>query len=316
MTFDPRLRSPKEQPLFIVGVIVSSLSWLALLISIVGALYGVLILAGVMIAHAVFLASVRGNAVRLSEKQMPALYERCKAAALRLGLGELPEFYVMQSGGVLNAFATKLFSRKFVILYSSLVDGCEDPRQLDFVIGHELGHVAAGHLAWNAFLAPFMMIPWLGAAYSRAREYTADRCGMEAVGGDVEASMRGLAVLAAGGKQAGQVDLGAFIEQAHEAGGFWMSVYELVASHPFLCKRVQALHEVAHPGTTRPASRHPLAWPLVPVLGFSAGGTSSMALLMVVYLGVIAAIAVPNFIKAQQQARRGATATAPATSER
>src|SRR6202048_3338587 len=81
------------------------------------------------------------------------------------------------SHGILNAFATKLLSRKFVIINSALADACTDPRQLDFVVGHELGHLAAGHLAWNALLLPFHLVPWLGTAYSRARGYTRDRAG-------------------------------------------------------------------------------------------------------------------------------------------
>lgn len=40
---------------------------------------------------------------------------------------------------MLNAFATKLLSRKFVILFASLVDECADPQQLNFVIATSWG---------------------------------------------------------------------------------------------------------------------------------------------------------------------------------
>lgn len=49
------------------------------------------------------------------------------------------------------------------------------------MIAHEVGHLAAGHLKWNAFLSPFLFVPLLGTAYSRAREYTSDRCGLAVV---------------------------------------------------------------------------------------------------------------------------------------
>src|SRR5262249_11765527 len=154
----------------------------------------------------VFLAVVRGNGVQVGPEQLPDLHRRLGEAARRLGLERIPELYVFQSHGVLNAFATKLLSRRFVILNSALADACQDSRQLDFVLGHEVGHLAAGHLAWNGFLLPFRFLPWFGAAYSRAREYTGDRCGL-AVVEDLEPAMRGLVVLAAGGKYAAEVNL-------------------------------------------------------------------------------------------------------------
>lgn len=305
MSLDPKLRSPKEKPLFVIGVIFSTICWLALIISLVGLIYGFFILVFLLIAHALFLAHVKGNGLRVSERQLPDLYARCKAAAEKLGMPQVPEIYVLQHGGMLNAFATKLLSRKFVIILSDLVDNCSDPRQLEFVIGHELGHFAAGHLAWNAYLAPFRLVPWLGAAYSRAREYTCDRCGLHAVG-ELEPSLRGLVVLAAGGKLAAQADLDAFAEQRIESGGFWMAVGELVSSHPYLCKRVAALQEVAAPGTVREVGRNPLAYVFAPFFGVATGAGASVAVVMVMWIGIAAAIAIPNFIKYQERSRLNA----------
>jgi Peptidase family M48 len=254
----------------------------------------VLVLGFVLVAHAVFLAAVRGNGVRVGPDQLPELHRRLVAGSGRLGLQRVPELYLLQSGGLLNAFATKLLSRRFIILYSSLADACSDPRQLDFVLGHELGHLAAGHLAWNGFLLPFRLVPWLGAAYSRAREYTGDRCGL-AVVEELEPALRGLVVLAAGGKYAGEVNLQAFAAQRNESGRFWMATTELMSSHPFLCKRVAALQEVVHPGTVKPVPRTALAYPLAPLLGMTAPGSSGVVLLVLVYLGVVFALAAKNF---------------------
>lgn len=305
MALDPRLRAPREQPLFAVGVVFSAIVWLAVVVSVVGLLYGVLIWAGVAIAHALFLAHVRGNGVRLSERQHPELYARIRSASARLGLPRTPEVFLLQGGGLLNAFATRLFSRRFVILLSDLVDQCADPRQLDFVVGHELAHHAAGHLAWNAFLGPFRLVPLLGPAYSRACEYTCDRAGA-AVAGDTEQAMRGLVVLAAGGRLAAATDLDAFMAQAEEAGTFWMAVYELSASHPFLCKRVLALKEWVAPGTAPAPRRNVLAWPLAPFLGVASGSSASTALVVVAFAGIWAAVAIPNLVKYQEQARQAA----------
>ena len=307
MALDPRLRSPKEAPLFVLGVIASGFFWLAMVVSIVGVLYGAFILAAVLIAHAFFLAHVRGNGVRVSERQLPGLYARVKAAAGRLGMQQIPDIYVIQAGGSLNAFATKLLSRRFVIVFSDLVDGCRDERQLDFVIGHELGHHAAGHLTWNGFLAPFRMMPWLGAAYSRACEYTCDRAGYAAVG-DLEPAMRGLVVLAAGGRLAAEVDLKAYVEQQAETTGFMAGTVELLSSHPYLTKRVAALQEWLAPGTAPAASRSPLAYPFAPLFSLFAGGAVGAAVTAVMILGILASIAIPNFIRYQERAKHAAAA--------
>jgi Zn-dependent protease with chaperone function len=305
MAFDDRLlRSPKEPPLFVIGVVVSSIAWIALAVTIVGFIYGACILVFLLMAHALFLARIKGNGVRISERQLPGLHARVRAAAAKLGMDGVPEVYLLQSNGVLNAFATKLLSRRFVIVYSSLADACTDPRQLDFVIGHELGHLAAGHLRWNAFLAPYRLVPLLGAAYSRAREYTSDRCGM-VVAGDLEQAARGLAVLAVGGRHAAHVDLSAFEEQRLESGSFWMSVLELVSSHPYLCKRAAALREFTQPGTVRPVGRNALAYPLAPLFGMAAAPASgaSASLMIVAAVAVVAAIAIQGVRRFEEQAK-------------
>jgi Zn-dependent protease with chaperone function len=309
MALDPKLLYRRERALFIVGAVFSSLAWLAIVVSLVGLAYAVFIGLFVMAAHALFLAYVRGNGLRVSELQLPELHARVQAAAQKLGMAQVPEVYVLQSGGILNAFATKLLSRRYVILYSELVDHCEDPRQLDFVIGHELAHHAAGHVARLFFLLPFRMVPLLGAAYSRACEYTCDRAGLFVVE-DPEAAMRGLLVLAAGGKLASRANVGAFATQRLETGGFWMAVWELAASHPFLCKRVAALRAAAHPeAPSKPVRRNPFAWPLAPVLGtLGAGGTAGGAMAAVAVIGILAAIAIPNFIKYQERAREARAA--------
>jgi Zn-dependent protease with chaperone function/Tfp pilus assembly protein PilE len=302
MALDPRLVSPKEKPLFVAGAILSGLAWLGVVVSLVGVLYALFGALFFLAAHALFLAHARTNGVRVDERQLPDLHARVRTAAGRLGIEKLPEIYVVQGAGLLNAFATKLLSRRYVILLSDLVDHCEDPRQLDFVVGHELGHFAAGHLKWNLFLLPYRLVPWLGAAYSRACEYTCDRCGLAAAG-DLEQAMRGLVVLAAGGRIAARVDLAAFSAQREEAGGFWTTVLELTSYHPFLCKRTAALQELHAPGTVRPVRRSVAGWILAPALGSLGGGAGAAPVMMVAIVGMLAAIAIPNFIRYQLRAK-------------
>ena len=291
---NPTLRSPKERPLFLLGVAFASLTWLAAAVSIVGLVYVAIFAFFGWAALSLALARIRGNAVRVSERQLPDLHARCVAAAQHLGLAATPEVYVTQADGALNAFATRLLSREFVVLHAELMEKSADPRQVDFVIAHEMGHLAAGHLKWRTFLLPYMMVPWLGAAYSRACEYTCDRCGLSFVG-DEEAAARGLLLLAVGGL-APRVSLEAYLDQRLETEGFWAGVYELVSTHPFLTKRVAALRAVRspHEGAT---ARHPLAYVLAPFFGVAAGTPAAAGMLIVVYLGVLAAVAIPAFTR-------------------
>jgi hypothetical protein len=174
------------------------------------------------------------------------------------------------------------------------------------IIGHEIGHLSLGHLKWIWFLIPARVLPWLGPAYSRACEYSCDLCGYEAAG-EFDAAARGLAILAAGGKYGPQVNLDAFVKQAEDTSGFWTSVYELNASHPFLPKRVAALANHENPGTAPATSRHLLAYPLAPM--FSMGSVAGPGLLMMVaVIGILAAIAIPQFAEYRDKAKHQETA--------
>ncbi len=309
-------RSTKERNLFIIALIFSSLVWVALVVSLVGLLYAPFVAVGVALGHAFLLARITGNAVRVGTRQLPDLYKRIEAACQKLGLERIPEVYVTSGGGVLNAFATKLFSRKFVILNAEILDACEtldegkapgDASAVDFIIGHELGHLALGHLSWSWLLWPAKLVPLLGPAYSRACEYSSDACGLAAAG-DVETSARALAVLAAGGRQARKVSVDALLEQRHETGSLIMALVELSSTHPYLSKRAAALHRARDAGMAPDVGRNPMSYVLAPFFGFAAGGVTGLATvyLYVCVVGILAAVAIPNFMKFQQRAKAAA----------
>ena len=301
------LRTSSERGLFAFALIVSILAWLVIVVTIVGLVYGVFIGLFLFVAHALMIAHIKGNAVRVSNEQFPEIYKRVSEASRKLGLAAVPAAYVMQAGGVLNAFATKFVGRNFIVIYSDLLDACGDGgKEIDMIIGHEVGHLALGHLRWMWFLIPGRIVPWLGPAYSRAREYSCDLCGYETAGEFGDAA-RGLAILAAGGKYGPQVNLDAFVKQAADTRGFWTSVYELNASHPFLPKRVAALVNHKNPGAVPATGRHPLAYLLAPM--FSAGsGAGPGLLVMVAIIGILAAIAIPQFAKYREKAQQLETA--------
>jgi len=231
-----------------VCLVISILVYLALTVATLGLaliFIGSFLLMNYIVL-AMLLAEIRGNGVKVGPDQLPNVYRSACRASQALGLAEVPEVYVIQQGGLLNAFATKWAFRKYIVLFSDLVDACGDSSaELDMVMAHEVGHLALSHIRWRWILMPAFAIPFLGQAYSRACEYSADRCG--GVGCDSgEGAMRGLLILAAGGNCARMVSLEAFLRQGNEVAGFWQTVVEWISTHPWLTRRVVALHEFAH----------------------------------------------------------------------
>jgi Zn-dependent protease with chaperone function len=193
-----------------------------------------------LLAHGLALGRIRGNAVRVSERQFPLLQRLAVAHARKLGLAKVPAIYVMQSGGLLNAFATRFLGRDFVIIYSDVLELAlqRGEAAVGFIVAHELAHVWRGHLKHRWLTAPGRLLPYLGAAYSRACEYTCDRLGAFC---QPDGAIAGLLTLAAGKRLHAHVDVREYAAQAVSDHGFWVRRAELVSSHPLLTKRVAAL---------------------------------------------------------------------------
>src|SRR6185503_7674874 len=116
---------------------------------------------------------------------------------------------------------------------------------------------------------------------------------------------------AAGPRTARRMDLDAFVEQRQETRRFWMAVYELNATHPFLSKRVAALREWRQQGTAAPVGRNPWSYPLAPMFGVLTGNPASALGLVLVIVVVAAAVAAP-MVKKQMAGLRGAGLGLPA----
>ena len=232
-----------EMPYFVLALIVALPIWILLVVSIIGVVYALLIGLFIVFTHALFVGHVRANGVLLGPDQMPALYERVCRIADDQGLDEVPDAYVMQAGGMLNALATKFLGRRMIVLYSELLEACgNDTGARDMIIGHELGHIRAGHLRWNWFIAPGLLLPFLGGALSRAREFTCDRYGLAAAQSQQGAEL-GLTILAVGGRLAKHVNRQAFLDQKEQLRGFWMGLSQLMSTHPPLMKRIAAIEQ-------------------------------------------------------------------------
>ncbi|MCP4897199.1 MAG: M48 family metallopeptidase [bacterium] len=237
---------PSELPLKLLVILASLAIFASLALSIFGAFYAVLIGAFLFFGHVLQITHIRGSGVRLGPNQFPELYQRVVDLAEAAGMSKPPTTYLMQQGGALNAFATKLFRGRIVVLYSDLLEACGDDHVArDMIIGHELGHHIAGHLEWIWLTIPGRFVPFLGAAYSRSCERTCDKWGAALCGGDADGAARGLAILAAGGRLGPQVVLDEFVAQQNDLDTGWMTLGRWLSNYPPLSERVEHLRPEA-----------------------------------------------------------------------
>jgi Zn-dependent protease with chaperone function len=190
-----------------------------------------------------FAAHLKVNAVRVSDTQLPELNRAVDACCQRLGM-ERPDVYVLQHN-VWNAFATKIFGRRMVVLFSGAVDSIllkGDQTQLMFVVGHELGHHWAGHLNLSQKLAKMGgWVFWLGLWHSRRAELTCDRVGLFCAG-SAKASQLAMMNLTVGAQLANRVNLEAAVQQwqGHRRE-FFVKYRTLYSTHPHLLARLEHL---------------------------------------------------------------------------
>lgn len=184
--------------------------------------------------------------MKITERQFPELYTIVKNTSTRLGLQKIPEVYMYNMNGVFNAFAMQVLSRNFIVLTTTIMDACDgDNKKIEFIIAHEMTHLQRKHTKRQAILAPSRLVPWLGNAYSRACENTCDGVAGKFIMNDKEQAIKSALILpTADKKRADAVNIDAYEEQRKESGGFWMTLVEIGASHPFSFNRVAFLRNI------------------------------------------------------------------------
>ena len=126
-----------------------------------------------------------GHAVRIEVDLLPHLAEPFERLGGRFGLDAGLEAYVHNQTAV-NAFIARSNVRTIVVLSSGAVN-LLDAEELEFVIGHELGHALYGHLEVGIghLLREERFPPQVSMrlrAWQRASEISADRAGLISCG--------------------------------------------------------------------------------------------------------------------------------------
>jgi Zn-dependent protease with chaperone function len=207
-----------------------------------GYAYVVMIVLFLFFRFGLLIGHLRGNGIKVGKNQFTDIHQVVVKQAELLGLSSVPSVYILQSGGVLNAFAARFLGRNYIVLYSEIVETAydQDKSILEFIIGHEMGHIKRNHMLKNLILFPSYLIPFLASAYSRACEYTCDSIGFAL---SPMGAKGGLLVLASGKTIYKKVNLNEFLRQDDTEDGFWKWFAEKVSSHPNLTRRLAAFGE-------------------------------------------------------------------------
>lgn len=234
--------SDRETVYFVLSIVFSIFIYIIAAVSIIGIGIAIGVLAVMLYLNLVMLGSIRGNGIRLQQNQFPDVYERVVAYSNAMGLKRVPEVFIVQSEGALNAFATRFLGRDMVVIYSEAFElarqGGAD--ELDFIIAHELSHINRRHVWKNLLLMPANFIPFLSQAYSRSCEYTCDREAAYFTQNGV-AAKRALTILGAGKDLYLEVNEQAYLEQIKSESNVAVWLSEVLSSHPRLPKRIQAV---------------------------------------------------------------------------
>jgi len=191
-------------------------------------------------------AKTRAKSVRVTEKNFPEIYQKSVEFTHKLGLKKVPEVYIMQGNGVINAFAMAIVGKRIAKLHSEIVDVAymeennKDFETVFFVLGHEFAHIYLNHVTIMNNLSIILgrMVPVIGTAMSRAREFSCDRIAQLLIDGD---GLPGMFLMNVGRRLYGQVDVNDYLETVKKDGGFFLWYSNLMASHPIVPKRIAAL---------------------------------------------------------------------------
>ena len=299
--------SPKETSYFVVAIVLAVCGWLALTLMTVGVIWIILVILGVVVwfANGLLVAGLRADAVEVHPNQLGRLDSAFRQVCATLGVARIPELYIIQSGGALNAFATRHAGRHFVVIYSDMLEALgPDSPEMRFLLGHEIGHIRRHHVLMRLLLAPALFLPLIGPAYSRSCETTCDRHGVLAAG-DVDSSMRAMMTLA-GGKTVGrEMDPHHFAEQNLARRGFFVSWYELISGYPTLSRRVRDLRLLAGDRPEAAPSRNPIAYLFALVTfggGFGGRGSFITTLFLIYMIAIMSAVSMPAINAALKKA--------------
>lgn len=196
------------------------------------------------------------QADQVSRKNAPRFSHLIQECALRLQVEPINIFIL--PARELNAYTFGLSSPKAIVLYQPLFR-VMDESELQFIIGHEMGHVRLGHTWLNSIVGGMAGIPASASAtlllvlalrwWNRACEYSADRAGLLACG-DINSAIKALVKIEAGSSGYlnlfDENDLHLILQTIENQDDNPIpNMSEFFATHPMIISRLRNLRDYA-----------------------------------------------------------------------
>lgn len=193
--------------------------------------------------------------IPLNQENFPELYALMQKTCTRLGI-PIPYTIISNELSGINAFATGTDEDAFVVI-SNMAPRCLKPKELQFIISHECGHIAMEHMVYHTagslaaqaggllpivgpILAQMVVFPL--NCWNRCSEVTADRIGLICCE-DLYSAQRALLRIVGGFTDIENIDIEHYILQSkglleHHTLG---KLGEYFQTHPIIYKRLMAL---------------------------------------------------------------------------
>lgn len=199
-------------------------------------------------------ASVRGNSVRLSDRQFPEVYAVLREHCRRLDMAKIPELF-LTSGSIAPFSRTFSSWRENYIVLHQIVFDINDQKTMDvisFLLAHELGAIRLNQTAvWNEMLLTYVTaIKWLRNPLERVRTFSRDRYGATLS----PTGFRGLLINAVGRRLMDQVNIDEYFAQMRAYGGFWSGLNIFFEPKPQVFTRLHRLRAAGYRYRPRPSS--------------------------------------------------------------
>lgn len=201
------------------------------------------------------------SSIPIDQYSFPDIFEILAHCARTLDI-PIPHAVARTSPDLYNAGTAGTDEYHFIFITAGLCQHYTHDEAC-FVIGHECGHIAAGHMLYQTMVhiltrAVISRMGLIGPllnltagiplrAWSRRAEVTADRAGLLCCG-DIRTAERALVRLVAGLANVDRIDIDDYLrrsramEDYHSLG----MANELLATHPMIARRVDALRLFAN----------------------------------------------------------------------
>jgi Zn-dependent protease with chaperone function len=204
---------------------------------------------------------VLASSIFIDDQSFPDIFEVLSRCAKVLGI-PIPHAVTRHDIALFNAYTAGTDEYAFVNVSSAL---CKHftKEEACFVVGHECGHIAAGHMVYHTVataltnaalgeLGPIGPLLKLTAgiplnAWERRSEVTADRAGLLCCG-DIAVAERSLLHLVTGLAEVERVDPEDFLRRSKEIQDYHKltTIREFLLTHPLIPKRIEALRLFAN----------------------------------------------------------------------